>query len=267
MAFVVSPNVLSVLFQTKWETLFWCYVFGAMWGVGGLTWGLMIRYLGVGLGLALGCGVCASVGTLAPPIFRGELPSLAGQDWGIAILVGIGIGVLGIILTGAAGMSKERELSDEQKKAAVAEFHFSRGIVVALFSGVMSAGMAFGLGAGKEIERAALHTQPATDADLAGHPRARRRAVGRLHRQFSLVPVSQFQEPQRRRLHQAWGPAGRQCALCQRRWRHLVLAIRHLQSRRRQERPAFLCRLDDPDVQHGHLQHAARDIHAASGGA
>ena len=170
VAFVVSPNVLSVLHQTKWETLFWCYVFGAMWGVGGLTWGLMIRYLGVGLGLAVGCGVCASVGTLAPPIFRGELPSLAGQDWGIATLAGIGIGVLGIILTGAAGMSKERELSDEQKKAAVAEFHFSRGIVVALFSGVMSAGMAFGLGAGNEIERATLHTQPATDPTWQGIP-------------------------------------------------------------------------------------------------
>ena len=162
VAFVVSPNVLSVLHQTKWETLFWCYVFGAMWGVGGLTWGLMIRYLGVGLGLAVGCGVCASVGTLVPPIFRGELPSLAGQDWGIATLAGIGIGVLGIILTGAAGMSKERELSDEQKKAAVAEFHFSRGIVVALFSGVIERG--HGLRTGRRQRNRAGHpAHPARD--------------------------------------------------------------------------------------------------------
>jgi L-rhamnose-H+ transport protein len=170
LAFIVSPNVLSVLHQASWKTLFWCYLFGAMWGVGGLTWGLMIRYLGIGLGLAIGCGVCASVGTLAPPAFRGELAGYAQQDWGIAILTGVGIAFLGIVVTGAAGMSKERDLSAEQKKAAVAEFHFSKGVVVALFSGIMSAGMAFGLGAGKEIERAALQTQPVTAPTWQGIP-------------------------------------------------------------------------------------------------
>ena len=103
-----------------------------------------------------------SAGTLVPPAFRGELAGYAHEDWGIATLVGVGI-ACSASATGAAGMSKERELSEEQKKAAVAEFHFSKGILVGVFSGIMSAGMAFGLDAGKaEIERAALHTAPAT---------------------------------------------------------------------------------------------------------
>ena len=163
LASIVSPNVLSVLHQVSWETLGWCYLFGAMWGLGGLTWGLMIRYLGVGLGMAVGCGVCASVGTLAPPLFHRQLPSLIAQGGGVATLVGVGIGVLGIVLVGAAGMSKERELSDAQKKAAVAEFNFSRGILVAIFSGIISAGIALGLDAGRvEVGRAAMHTLPYT---------------------------------------------------------------------------------------------------------
>ncbi len=156
LAFLVSPNVCSVLRQASWETLFWCYVFGAMWGVGGLTWGLMIRYLGVGLGLAVGCGLCASAGTLIPPLFRGEFATLLAANWGLATLAGVAVALLGIVVTGAAGMSKERELSEEQKKAAVAEFDFTKGILVAIFSGIMSAGMAFGLGAGGEIEKAAM---------------------------------------------------------------------------------------------------------------
>ncbi|MGA2032608.1 MAG: L-rhamnose/proton symporter RhaT, partial [Thermoguttaceae bacterium] len=170
LAAAVSPNVLSVLRQASWQTLGWCYLFGAMWGVGGLTWGLMIRYLGVGLGLAVGCGVCASVGTLIPPVFEGNFPTLLATDWGIATLAGIGVAVLGIAATGVAGMSKERELSEEQKKAAVAEFNFPKGILLGLFSGVMSAGMAFGLHAGGAIEKAALHVQPYTREMWKGIP-------------------------------------------------------------------------------------------------
>jgi L-rhamnose-H+ transport protein len=171
LAAIVSRNVLSVFHQVSWETLGWCYLFGAMWGFGGLTWGLMIRYLGVGLGTAIGCGVCAAAGTLIPPAFRGQLGGYAHEAWGIATLVGVGIALLGIVATGAAGMSKERELSEEQRKAAVAEFHFGKGILVAIFSGIMSACMAFGLDAGKvEIGRAALHTLPKTSAMWQGIP-------------------------------------------------------------------------------------------------
>jgi L-rhamnose-H+ transport protein len=170
LALTTSPNVFSVLASAPLKVLFWCYVFGAMWGLGGLTWGLMIRYLGVGLGLAIGCGLCASAGQLIPPVFNGEFGDLLVNDWGIATLVGIGVSLVGIVLTGAAGMSKENELSEQQKKAAVAEFNFQKGILVAVFSGVMSAGMAFGLGGGKAIEKAALTTEPATSATWQGMP-------------------------------------------------------------------------------------------------
>lgn len=67
LVYIVSPNVLSVLHSSSLKTLFWCYIFGAMWGVGGLTWGLMIRYLGVGLGLAIGCGLCTRLVRLFLP--------------------------------------------------------------------------------------------------------------------------------------------------------------------------------------------------------
>ena len=143
-----------------------------MWGVGGLTWGLMIRYLGVGLGLAIGCGLASAAGTLVPPIFRGQLDnpaanrilgidvttllhqlhSLYGNPAANAALLGVGVSILGIILVGMAGMSKERELPEAEKKKSVAEYDFKRGILVAVFSGLMSAGMGFGLQGGQELE-------------------------------------------------------------------------------------------------------------------
>jgi L-rhamnose-H+ transport protein len=156
LAFLVSPKVCDILSGADIKTLALCYVFGAMWGVGGLTWGLMIRYLGVGLGLAVGCGLCASAGTLIPPLFRGELGGLLQVASGQATILGVVVALFGIVMVGMAGMSKEKELPEEEKKKAVAEFNFRKGMSVALFSGIMSAGMAFGLGAGGSMESAAV---------------------------------------------------------------------------------------------------------------
>jgi L-rhamnose-H+ transport protein len=154
-AFLLTPNFAEVLKATDVRVLFWCYFFGAMWGVGGLTWGLMIRYLGVGLGLAIGAGLLAAVGTLAPPIFKHEMGTLLSTSSGAVMLTGVGVAVLGIIVMGAAGVSKERELSEEQKKAAIADFSFAKGLPIAILSGVMSAGMFLGISAGDKIEQIA----------------------------------------------------------------------------------------------------------------
>ncbi len=173
LAVVFSPNVFSVLKSTPTETLGKCLLFGAMWGVGGLTWGLGIRYLGVGLGLAIACGSCAAFGTLVPPIADGTFHQLLDTSKGyagIATLAGVGISLVGIILTGAAGMSKSSELSEEQKKATVAEFSLAKGLFVALFSGIMSAGMSFGLRAGDAIKDLARTTEPKTPDFWLGLP-------------------------------------------------------------------------------------------------
>ena len=113
-----------------------------MWGLGGLTFGLTMRYLGMSLGMAVALGYCAAFGTLMPPIFHGEFVEQGAAartsghgDPGSASASAW----LGIAIAGLAGMSKEREMSEEQKKAAIKEFNFKKGILVATFSGVMSA--------------------------------------------------------------------------------------------------------------------------------
>ncbi|HOX58811.1 MAG TPA: L-rhamnose/proton symporter RhaT [Candidatus Paceibacterota bacterium] len=186
LALITSPNVTSVLKQAPGKELWYCYLCGAAWGVGGLTWGLMIRYLGVGLGLAIGCGLCAAAGTLIPPIIKpwlnavvagAPLPSLLegvknlhGTPAANMSLIGVGISLLGIILVGMAGMSKEKELPEEQKRKAVAEYNFKLGLVVAIFSGLMSSALGMGLQGGGTIEALAQTTEPATPVAWKGMP-------------------------------------------------------------------------------------------------
>lgn len=170
LAWTTSPNVISVLKAAPSQELLTCFACGAMWGIGGLTWGLMIRYLGVGLGLAIGCGLCSAGGTLIPEILHGTLPKLFETAGGQVSLLGVAVSLVGIVVVGMAGMSKEGELSEEEKKKAVAEFDFKKGMLVAIFSGLMSGAMGIGLKSGGTIEKLALETEPVTSVTWKGMP-------------------------------------------------------------------------------------------------
>ena len=157
MGSTVSTGLLAVLHATPWDTIGWVYFFGVLWGFGGLTFGLTMRYLGMSLGMAMVLGYCAAFGTLVPPIYHGTffsnvLPTLSGQ----VIVLGIAICMAGIAFAGKAGMSKEKEMTVEQKTAVIGEFNLKKGVIVATFSGVMSACFSFGLDAGAPIKALAL---------------------------------------------------------------------------------------------------------------
>lgn len=153
MALTMTHELSGVLHQAPARSLFWTYSFGVLWGLGGLTFGLAMRYLGMSLGMAVALGYTAAFGTLLPPLFHGVFVSeVLGTHSGRIILSGVAFCLLGIAFAGAAGLSKEREMSGEQKRAAIREFDLKKGVLVATFSGVMSACFAYGLAAGDPIK-------------------------------------------------------------------------------------------------------------------
>ena len=157
LASFLTRDLFAVLGQAPTSALFWAFFFGLLWGVGGLTFGLTMRYLGLSLGMAVVLGLCAAFGTLMPPIFRGQfLTQVVGTSSGRVILFGIFVCLVGISAAGLAGISKEQVMSPEQQKAAIQEFDLRKGISVALLSGVMSACFAYGLAAGDPIKALTL---------------------------------------------------------------------------------------------------------------
>jgi L-rhamnose-H+ transport protein len=150
------PDFWRVTMSAPWSVLGRCAAFGMMWGIGSLAWGLMVRYLGIGLGLAIGCGLCAATGTLIPPIAAGKAADLVKDTGAIIVLSGVLLSLVGIVFVGLAGKLKEAEMPEEQKKKAVAEFDFKKGVVTALIAGLFSAGMNFGLQGAETIENAAV---------------------------------------------------------------------------------------------------------------
>src|SRR5437879_4374241 len=157
LGLLITKDLGAVLSESPKITLFWTFFFGLLWGIGGLTFGLTMRYLGLSLGMAVVLGLCAAFGTLMPPIFRGEfMTQVVGTNSGRVILFGIVVCLVGIALAGLAGVYKERAMSPEQRQAAIKEFDLRKGVAVATLSGVMSACFAYGLAAGDPIKSLTL---------------------------------------------------------------------------------------------------------------
>jgi L-rhamnose-H+ transport protein len=157
LAIALTHDLFRVLSETPGPTIFWVILFGLLWGVGGLTFGLTMRYLGLSLGMAVVLGLCAAFGTLMPPIFSGVFfTQVFGTSSGRVILAGVFVCLLGIAAAGVAGIYKEHEMSAEQKKAVIKEFDLKKGLAVATLSGVMSACFAYGLAAGRPIKTLTL---------------------------------------------------------------------------------------------------------------
>ncbi len=174
-AYFMTNDLFGVLRQQSANTICWTYLLGLLWGFGGLTYGLTMRYLGMSLGMGVALGFCAAFGTLVPPIYNGILPhfpeairnflpdltgpsivEIAQKTSGQITLAGVVVCLCGIAIAAFAGLTKEKEMPEEQKKKAIKEFNYKKGIVVATFCGIMSACFAFALQAGKGINAASL---------------------------------------------------------------------------------------------------------------
>src|SRR5574344_1492383 len=140
-----GASLFDIYIQNPTATL-WSLFFGVLWGVGGLTFGLSMRYLGVALGQSIALGTCAGLGTLLTPVFTGKTGDLT-----MPVIVVLFITLVFIAIIGIAGSMKSANMSEEEKKKAVKDFNFTKGILVALLAGFMSACFAIGLGFGESL--------------------------------------------------------------------------------------------------------------------
>ena len=140
-------------------------IYGVLWGVGGLTFGLGMRYLGVALGQSIGMGTCSAFGTILPPL-------LAGSDLfhgkGLLLLIGVSIMIAGIAIIGYAGCLRNKNMSEEEKRAAIKDFALTKGLLVAFLAGAMSACFNLGLESGAPMKDYAIAA--GCDALFAGLP-------------------------------------------------------------------------------------------------
>ena len=139
-----SFGSLFAIFAANPRSTLLTILFGILWGVGGLTFGLSMRYLGIALGQSLALGTCAALGTILTPLFTGNASSLT-----MPVIVGVIVTLIGITIIGIAGAIKSRQAP--QQAETVKEFNFAKGIFVALLAGFMSACFSIGLGYGEQL--------------------------------------------------------------------------------------------------------------------
>jgi L-rhamnose-H+ transport protein len=163
-AWLTIPGFVDIIKGAGSSTLGITYFFGVLWGIGGLTYGLGVRYLGVSLGSSIILGLCMVFGAIIPSIYYNFFPqegkdsfsTIANSHWGLTVLAGLLVCIIGIIISGKAGVMKEKELTDAKASdphgmELKTEYKFALGMFVSIVSGVLSACFNFGLEAGKPM--------------------------------------------------------------------------------------------------------------------
>lgn len=158
------PGFAEIISNSSNEVVFLTFLMGLLWGVGGLSYGLGIRFLGMSLGNSVILGFCAAFGALVPPIYYDINPTEGKESFseiistagGVVVLLGVAVCLIGIAVAGFAGVMKEKELSDDEKKMAVSEFSLIKGLIIAVLSGILSSFFSFGIESGKSLADAAV---------------------------------------------------------------------------------------------------------------
>lgn len=153
-AFMASslPDLIDI-YRSNASATWQSIGYGVLWGVGGLTFGLSMRYLGIALGQSVALGTCAAFGTLIPAMLTGtDLFSPKG----IILLLAVAVTLVGIALVGYAGSLRSKNMTEEERRKAIKDFALKKGLLIALFAGVMSACFSLGLSAGIPIKEAAI---------------------------------------------------------------------------------------------------------------
>ncbi|HWA35419.1 MAG TPA: L-rhamnose/proton symporter RhaT [Cyclobacteriaceae bacterium] len=163
-AWLTVPGFAEIISATDPSTLGWTYFLGVFWGIGGLTYGLGIRFLGMSLGNSVILGFCAAFGSIIPRLYYDLVPApgqiglyhMMSSAGGRLVLLGVAVCLTGIFICGRAGMLKEKDLSPEEKKNSIEEFSLIKGLIVATISGILSACFNFGIEAGKPMAEEAV---------------------------------------------------------------------------------------------------------------
>ena len=171
-AYFTIPGFFTIIIESSSLIIGSTFMMGLLWGIGGLTYGLGVRYLGVSLGSSIILGLCSIFGAIIPSIYyyfnpkqgKDTIADLINTSWGRFVLFGLLVCVIGIIICGKAGKMKDKELGTAQIDASGSEFKLMKGLIVAIISGVLSACFSFGIEAGSNMGSVA------NEAWKAAHP-------------------------------------------------------------------------------------------------
>ena len=152
VSLILLPDFRAFYGGLDSDTVLKAFLFGCMWGVGNVNYGLTMRYLGLSLGIGIAIGTTLVVGTVMPPFLHGQFLFLFTSRSGMVTLAGMLVGLIGVAVVTYAGHQKERQLG-----LTAEQFNLKKGLLLALMCGVFSSGMSFAIDAAKPIEAAALH--------------------------------------------------------------------------------------------------------------
>jgi L-rhamnose-H+ transport protein len=152
-AYIIFPFIACLIFVPEFVSIYKAiptgillkvFLLGVIYGIGNLSFGLSLRYLGISLGYALSLGLMLAIGTLIPPLIDGRLSIMIARSGGHLLITGVLVACCGITLSGWAGFLKDKRISTSEKQKNISEFNFLKGFFAAILVGITGSAMSLG---------------------------------------------------------------------------------------------------------------------------
>ena len=132
-AIIVVPNLFEIILSSPTESIQMAMLYGFLWGIGGIMFGVSVPYIGLSLTMGIVMGLAGSVGSLIP-FFQGS--NSTNDPVFSYVLVGLLISLIGVAFTAKAGIDRDKlQNSTESKNKS----NITKGILIAVVCGVLSA--------------------------------------------------------------------------------------------------------------------------------
>jgi L-rhamnose-H+ transport protein len=155
---IFSPEFIKIIRLTPSNTVITVFLLGAVYGIGNLSFGLALRYMGLSLGYALSLGLMLAIGTLIPPIIDGRLQVMMQNSGGNLLILGVCLACIGIALSAWSGILKDKQVSNVKKQEGIGEYNLIKGIMAAILVGITGSAMSLGFEQGLPISEMSAKT-------------------------------------------------------------------------------------------------------------
>jgi len=137
-ALITVPNLWQSITSAPQSAIWSGMLFGFLWGVGGIMFGVSVGYVGVSLTYGIVMGLASAVGSLVP---LAQMPNAGSNPALPYVIVGVVVMLIGVAISAYAGVKRDQlqsangnEISGIKQGKA-----FRVGMFIAITSGVLSA--------------------------------------------------------------------------------------------------------------------------------
>jgi len=130
-AIIAVPGLFDIIGNAPINAVALAMLFGFLWGIGGILFGVSVPYIGISLTYGIVMGLASSVGSIIPLL---QMENATSNPAFPVVIAGVCVMLIGVAITAVAGIKRDKAKNENKKSDNIV-----KGLIIAATCGVLSA--------------------------------------------------------------------------------------------------------------------------------